>query len=277
MAVVTLGEIQNDYGTYQGNTLVGELGSKATIPNIGLDDIVGVSNPNLYGIVIEIANTMYTNTEYLNELKSSNNPYIDKNSLPIVSVSTSQLSSFGVEPTIEGYESSGNSSTPIPQSVYAETTGFKPMESVEQFLTYLGDFFDPLKTDKTLPPSDYGTNGVISISPYYVDVDLQGGAYPGMRFAVNASADGQVLPTTAPSVPDVVEPEEPIIIKDVPKEEVVVEVTKDLPDVTTPSNTGGSSGGSFRDVRFDQLPDSNDFLNNSDDFTLREAQNGRVF
>ena len=33
MALIPLSEVQNDYGSYRGNSLVGELGSVVTVPN----------------------------------------------------------------------------------------------------------------------------------------------------------------------------------------------------------------------------------------------------
>ena len=280
MATLSLSEIQNDYGTYRGNSLVGDLGSVGTVPNAGLDGINGVSAPFLNGIVLQIDGTLYTDSGYLNQLKLAGNPYIDKNTLPTIVVTLNQLTSFGGEPLINGFGGL------IPQSQYAETSGFSPMTSVTKVLQYLNDFFNPNTTDRTLLPTSVGTIGSASPSEYFVDVDLAGGSYAGMQFDVNPSSGGSVPISQPPGDPIVTEPTEPIevevneppkvvdIIK--PKELPLIDIGNDNP--FTGGGSSGGSGGGFRDIRFDQFPDTNDFLNNSDNFTLREAlQTGRVF
>lgn len=285
MATLSLSEVQNDYGTYQGNSLVGELGSVGTVPNAGLEGINGVSAPFLNGIVLKIDNTLYTDSGYLNQLKLSGNPYIDINTLPTIVVTLNQLTSFGNEPLVNGLGGL------IPQSQYAETSGFSPMLSVQKVLQYLNDFFNPNTTDRTLTPAAVGTVGSASPSQYFVDVDLQGGSYAGMQFDVGPARGGTVPISEPPGDPIDTTPTEPIEVEVFDTSTNEINIIKpdtsdiDLIDISdsNPFTGGGGGtfvgggGGGFRDVRFDQFPDSNDFLNNSDDFTLREAQNGRVF
>jgi hypothetical protein len=51
MAITSLSEVQNDYGSYRGNSLVGELGGIGSVPNNGLENIVGKPYPFLNGII----------------------------------------------------------------------------------------------------------------------------------------------------------------------------------------------------------------------------------
>ena len=282
MATLSLSEVQNDYGTYRGNSLVGELGSVGTVPNAGLNNINGVSAPFLNGIVLRIDDAYYTDNGYLNQLKLAGNPYIDINTLPTVVVTLNQLTTFGDEPLVNGFGGL------IPQSKYAETSGFSPMSSVTKVLQYLNDFFNPNTTDVPLSPGSVGTLGSPSPSSYFVDVDLEGGSYAGMQFDVNPKRDGVITPSQPPGDPVVTEAVEPIEVEvnEVPTEISIIKVDPteidliDISDsnpVTGGTFVGGDYSGGFRDVRFDQFPDTNDFFNNQDDFTLREAQQGRVF
>ena len=233
MATLSLSEVQNDYGTYRGNSLVGELGSVGTVPNAGLEGINGVNAPFLNGIVLRIDDTLYTDTGYLNQLKLAGNPYIDINTLPTVVVTLKQLTSFGDEPLVNGFGGL------IPQSQYAETSGFSPMSSVTKVLQYLNDFFNPNTTDVTLSPVSVGTLGSPSPSSYFVDVDLEGGSYAGMQFDVNPKRDGVVTPSQPPGDPVVTEPAEPIEIEvnDVPTPVSIIKQKPELIDVTSPDIT----------------------------------------
>jgi hypothetical protein len=197
MATLSLSEVQNDYGTYRGNSLVGELGSIGTVPNAGLEGINGVSAP-----------------------------------------------------------------------------------------------FNPNTTDRTLIPSAVGTIGSASPSQYFVDVDLEGGSYAGMQFDVGPARGGTVPISEPPG--DLIDatPTEPIevevfdtstneinIIKPDTSDIDLIDIRDSNPFTGGGGGTyvGGGSGGGFRDVRFDEFPYTNDFFNNQDEFTLREAQQGRVF
>ena len=280
MATLSLSEVQNDYGTYQGNSLVGELGSVGTVPNAGLDAINGVSAPFLNGIVLKIDGTLYTDSGYLNQLKLAGNPYIDINTLPTVVVTLNQLTSFGNEPVVNGFGGL------IPQSQYAETSGFSPMLSVQKVLQYLNDFFNPNTTDRTLLPNAVGTVGSASPSQYFVDVDLEGGSYAGMQFDVGPARGGTVPISEPPGDPVDSTPTEPIEVEVTDTSIKDISIIKvdaseidliDISDSNPFTGNSNSSNNSFTDIRFDRRPDSNDFLNNSDNFTLREAQNGGVF
>jgi hypothetical protein len=221
---------------------------------------------------------------YLNQLKLAGNPYIDINTLPTVVVTLNQLTTFGDEPLVNGFGGL------IPQSQYAETSGFSPMSSVTKVLQYLNDFFNPNTTDVTLSPGAVGTIGSASPSGYFVDVDLAGGSYAGMQFDVNPSSGGTVPVSQPPGDPIVTEPTDPIEVEvfDTPTKDISIikadPADIDLIDISDSNPVTGGGGtfvgggvGGFRDVRFDQFPDTNDFFNNQDDFTLREAQQGRVF
>jgi len=233
MATISLSEVQNDYGTYRGNSLVGDLGSVGTVPNAGLDGINGVSAPFLNGIVLRIDDTYYTDSGYLNQLKLAGNPYIDINTLPTVVVTLNQLTTFGDEPLVNGFGGL------IPQAQYAETSGFSPMSSVTKVLQYLNDFFNPNATDVTLSPGAVGTIGSASPSEYFVDVDLAGGSYAGMQFDVNPSSGGTVPVSQPPGDPIVTEAVEPIEVEvnEVPTEVSIIKQKPELIDVKSPDIT----------------------------------------
>ena len=40
-------ELTNDYGSYSGNTLIGELGSRGNVPNSGLGGVKGATHIHL--------------------------------------------------------------------------------------------------------------------------------------------------------------------------------------------------------------------------------------
>jgi type IV secretory pathway VirB6-like protein len=76
MAITSLSEVQNDYGSYRGNSLVGKLGAVTSVPNDGLSGIIGKPYPFLNGILVKIGGNIYTDSGYLNALKSNGNPYL---------------------------------------------------------------------------------------------------------------------------------------------------------------------------------------------------------
>jgi len=75
---ITLDTLVNDYGTYQGNTLIGERGARATIPNKGFDGVQGVPYNNLT-FIIEIDGKQYASSQWLSTQK--NTPYQDKKTI----------------------------------------------------------------------------------------------------------------------------------------------------------------------------------------------------
>src|SRR6056300_611011 len=174
MAITSLSEVTNDYGSYRGNSLIGERGTAVTVPNDGLEGIVGKPYPFLNGILLEIGRTIYTDQGYLNALKAAGNPYISKRSLPVVSLRLSDLTEL--VPDIQVYDEDG----PVYRTQYAETNVTKRMSTIDDILFYLNDFFNPNTTDTVLEPTVIGSFnlGTTSYSP---DLDVNG-LYPGLEF-----------------------------------------------------------------------------------------------
>jgi len=174
MAITSLSEVTNDYGSYRGNSLIGERGTAVTVPNDGLEGIVGKPYPFLNGILLEIGGTIYTDQGYLNALKAAGNPYISKRSLPVVSLRLSDLTEL--VPDIQVYDEDG----PVYRTQYAEANITKRMSTIDDILFYLNDFFNPNTTDTVLEPTVIGSFnlGTTSYSP---DLDVNG-LYPGLEF-----------------------------------------------------------------------------------------------
>jgi hypothetical protein len=174
MAITSLSEVTNDYGSYRGNSLIGERGTAVTVPNDGLEGIVGKPYPFLNGILLEIEGTLYTDQGYLNALKVAGNPYLSKRSLPVVSLKLSDLTEL--VPDIQVYDEDG----PVYRTQYAEANITKRMSTIDDILFYLNDFFNPNTTDTVLEPTVIGSFnlGTTSYSP---DLDVNG-LYPGLEF-----------------------------------------------------------------------------------------------
>jgi hypothetical protein len=174
MAITSLSEVTNDYGSYRGNSLIGERGTAVTVPNDGLEGIVGKPYPFLNGILLEIEGTLYTDQGYLNALKAAGNPYISKRSLPLVSFKLNQLTEL--VPDIEVYNDDG----PVYRTQYAEANVTKRMSTIDDILFYLNDFFNPNTTDTVLEPGAIGSFN-LGTTTYSPDLDVNG-LYPGLEF-----------------------------------------------------------------------------------------------
>jgi len=174
MAILSLSEVTNDYGSYRGNSLIGERGTAVTVPNDGLEGIVGKPYPFLNGVVLDIEGTLYTDQGYLNALKAAGNPYISKRSLPVVSLKLSDLTEL--VPDIQVYDEDG----PVYRTQYAETNVTKRMSTIDDILFYLNDFFNPNTTDTVLEPTVIGSFN-LGTTTYSPDLDVNG-LYPGLEF-----------------------------------------------------------------------------------------------
>ena len=174
MAITSLSEVTNDYGSYRGNSLIGERGTAVTVPNDGLEGIVGKPYPFLNGVVLDIEGTLYTDQGYLNALKAAGNPYISKRSLPVVSLRLSDLTEL--VPDIQVYDEDG----PVYRTQYAEANITKRMSTIDDILFYLNDFFNPNTTDTVLEPTVIGSFN-LGTTTYSPDLDVNG-LYPGLEF-----------------------------------------------------------------------------------------------
>jgi len=231
MAIISLSEVQNDYGSYRGNSLIGERGTAVTVPNDGLEGIVGKPYPFLNGVILEIEGTLYTDQGYLNALKAAGNPYISKRSLPVVSFKLNQLTEL--VPDIEVYKEDGE---PVYRTQYAEANVTKRMSTIDDVLFYLNDFFNPNTTDTVLEPGAIGSFN-LGTTTYSPDLDVNG-LYPGLEFETleDIKSATTVKISTPPTQTEPKKPEPKIEVK-VPEEkplsvvvpQQVIEIKQKLP------------------------------------------------
>lgn len=209
MAITSLSDVTNEYGSYRGNSLVGERGSVGTVPNDGLEGIVGKNLPFLNGVLLKIEGTIYTDQGYLNALKTVGNPYISKRSLPVVSLRLSDLTADLPETIV--YEGTT-------RTTYAEANVTKRMSTIDDILNYLNDFFNPNTSDTTLDPLTIG-GWELTTSEYNVDLDVAG-EYPGLQFEESGLG---IKISTPPNVQTVKEPEpKPVVEVEPPKEIAII-------------------------------------------------------
>lgn len=212
MATLSLSEVTNTYGTYRGNSLVGERGNVGTVPNDGLEGINGVNYPFLSNLIVVINGASYTYSGYLNQLKLQGNPYISKQSLPTVEFTLNQLVNDPI-PDTEVYESD---SVSVFRTQYAESQVTKRMSTIDDVLFYLNDFFNPKNSDEVLDPFAFGS-WELNTTSYDVDLDVVG-LYPGLEFEELGEALS-IKPSTPPTKTESKgTPPEPIISVEPPKE-----------------------------------------------------------
>lgn len=213
MAITSLSDVTNNYGTYRGNSLVGPRGSVGTVPNDGLAGIVGKNLPFLNGILLKIEGTIYTDQGYLNALKAVGNPYISKRSLPVVSLRLSDLTADLPETIV--YEGTT-------RTIYAEANVTKRMSTIDDILNYLNDFFNPNTSDTTLDPLTIG-GWELTTSEYNVDLDVAG-EYPGLQF----EESGLGIKISTPPTSQTPKEPEPIPVVEIEPEKEIAIITPEL-------------------------------------------------
>lgn len=217
---LSLSEVTNNYGTYSGNSLVGEKGSVATVPNDTLDGINGVNYPFLEGIIVRINGAAYTYSGWLNQAKLQGNPYVSKSSLPTLDFTLSDLTAPKEETIVYG------STT---RTKYAEVNITKRMSSIDDILKYLNDFFNPNTSDTVLDPRVIG-GWSLNTTSYSADLDVVG-EYPGLEFE---QTYGIVRPSVPPTetTPRPVEPRPKVVVPP-PKPVTVLKPPKPPKEVKT--------------------------------------------
>lgn len=224
MAITSLSEVTNDYGSYRGNSLIGDRGAAVTVPNDGLAGIVGKPYPFLNGILVKIGGTIYTDNGYLNALKAAGNPYLSKRSLPMVTLSLGNLTQEVEDVIVHGDTT---------RTKYAEVAVTRRMSSVEDILRYLNDFFNPNTTDTVLAPQVLGGFSFLTTT-YSADLDVNG-LYPGLEFETfeDIATATTVKISTPPTLttPKVAEPRPVVdVVEEKPLSVVKpkIEIKKDL-------------------------------------------------
>ena len=282
MAIIQLSGLQNDYGSYRGNTLTGRSGSVGNVPNNGLGGILGRNLPHLSGLIINIDGIGYTDSSYLNGLKASGNPYLSKNTLPTIEVTLGGLNTEFAKEYAWDEPDLQTAVDIFPERKverldYAEAVVAVKLNTVDDYLNYFNDFFDPTRTEilrpSKLTPENASTpqpgigRWITNPTQYFVEEDDEG-RYPGMQFLpFGAAAESPTQPTVPDPEPD---PEPVVVTVEAPAE---IEVAIDVQDLTPfmgvvdtipiiiDSNpfTGASTGGF-----------ENFLLNDSVEFTRNE-------
>lgn len=258
---LSISQLVNDYGTYSGGTLIGQLGARATVPSNGWGGVRGVPYSNIT-FIVKVNGTDYASSAWLAEQKNGN-PYIHQRS--VARVNTRNVSSMTIDST-----PFANRTDELYAEVRATTTLGKNDDNILKYINYLLDgsdeaskaiptfgTFTPTLSSNPNPPSNrvitsptgktydvgkvVGTRGGQSwLGVYQPENDLEGG-YPGMTFkptGYDGSIGGEeALSVSIPPVPTDVEEEvvvPPIeIIKQEPLEMEPISFT-DLSDYLDP-------------------------------------------
>lgn len=260
---INLNTLVNDYGTYTGNSLVGELGSTANIPNKGFTGVRGVAYDNIT-FIIEIDGIKYASSKWLSQ--QQNTPYQDESTVAGagLKISTSQATTIPAD---------NQGQTLSQQENYAEVRVSKNLKTADDILKHINwlvDDGDSLRSvgeygswqwnydttpgrNSTIITSPLGTEFEVGVtytgfsSPiaggfvgkYNADTDYRGSS-PGLRFS-GTGWDGTVsgesaltqIPTTTSETTQVVNEVDSTIIDDVPQQEQVVVEQADVSTTTT--------------------------------------------
>ena len=202
--MISLSDITNQYGTYSGNSLRGKLGSVGSVQNDGLEGINGVNFPYLSELIVKINGASYTYSGYLNSLKRLGNPYISKSTIPTIDVTLASVTRQEPDVIVHG------STT---RTRYAEVAVTRKLNTVNDVLRYLNDFFNPNVTDTVLSPQTIGSFRIFTTS-YSADLDVSG-MYPGLEFETyeDIAVATTVKLSTPPTITTVKEPEPPVEVK----------------------------------------------------------------
>ena len=282
MAIIQLSGLQNDYGSYRGNTLTGRSGSVGNVPNNGLGGILGRNLPHLSGLIINIDGVGYTDSSYLNGLKASGNPYLSKNTLPTIEVTLGGLNTEFAKEYAWDEPDLQTAVDIFPERKverldYAEAVVAVKLNTVDDYLNYFNDFFDPTRTE-ILRPSKLTSENASTPQPgigrwilmsehyntkdgpveyiktgYAPELDERGD-YPGMKFMpfddMRAETDTDEIKVITPPVPDPEPDPEPVVVTVEPQPIDVQDLTPfmgvvDTIPIIVDSNpfTGATTGG----------------------------------
>lgn len=138
-------ELTNDYGSYSGNTLIGELGSRGNVPNSGFGGVKGVPYPSIT-FIVEIDGQKYASSQWLSQQRS--NPYKSQNTVAGAGLKFSLNDATDV-----GVDNQGQ--TLEDQETYAEVSVTKNLKSVDDVLKHIAWLVDE-NVDALRTVTDYG-------------------------------------------------------------------------------------------------------------------------
>lgn len=159
---------------YVGNSIVGEYEqNKIQLKPDSFSDILEI--PGSFKTLISLDGQLYGSSQYLKELRSANNPYINKSNVAILKVSKNDLSNA------QDFKVREN---------YAEVSINSTLSTNEDFIKHIGWLLDQSQQELREPGVDYGS---YSLNTTTFDIPTDSGL--GFEF----SDDAQQQPTTQTS------------------------------------------------------------------------------
>ncbi len=194
---LTISQLVNDYGSYSGNTLIGEFGARANVPNPGFGGVTGVPFPNIT-FIVRVNGSDYASSAWLAEQRNGN-PYIHKTSVPRINVQSID----GVRIDELG-ELSANNKWSIDEG-YAEVKATSNIVSTNDVLSFINYLLDGRETvDPAIPTFGNFVTSLWSERPINPSVPQQvtnpatGDSYPsGVRVGTK---NGRTGPKSWPGV-----------------------------------------------------------------------------
>lgn len=170
--VNTLKDLRNQYpeenpveSNYSGNTLIGKYPqNKIELEPKDIGDITPI--PGNFRVLFSIDGNIYASSTYLSELESTDNPYINKSTLPIVELRSSDLI---------------NASSFKDREDYAEVTISSTLNSTDDLSKHISWLLDSSQQELRIPGQDYGSYS-LNTSTY----DVATGVGLGFEFSKEA-------------------------------------------------------------------------------------------
>ena len=147
--VISLSQLVNQYGTYSGTTLIGELGSRATVPNATWNGVTPTRFRNIDFIIQFYDGSQYASSNWINARKNGN-PYIHQNSVAKLGLKINLPSVNRVE---LGTDLVSEEYSEMKSTVYMASDKTKLLE----YISWLCD--DSPGAAEVLPVSSLGTYG----------------------------------------------------------------------------------------------------------------------
>lgn len=157
---LTISQLVNDYGSYSGNTLIGEFGARANVPNPGFSGVTGVPYPNIT-FIVRVNGSDYASSSWLAQ-QQNGNPYIHKNSVPRINVQSIN----GVDKDTLGPKLPGANNDFPRDEGYAEVNATSNIESTDEVLSFINYLLDGRETvDPAIPTFGDFSPSIWSKSP----------------------------------------------------------------------------------------------------------------
>jgi len=126
---------------YVGNSIIGEYEqNKIQLKPDSFSDILEI--PGSFKTLISLDGQLYGSANYLNELRNSKNPYINKSNVAIIELSISELSNA------QDFKS---------REDYAEVSIGSTLSTNEDFIKHIGWLLDQSQQELRKPGVDYGS------------------------------------------------------------------------------------------------------------------------